>query len=154
MRRILIVLSLLLLGVGCVSATVEVPVTEQQQEDPAVILPNGNTVQVELADTYGKRLKGLSGQTELAEDAGLLFLHETADLHRYWMKDMLIPIDIIWIDQDRIVGFVEHAQPESPAITIYQPPVPVDKVLEVSAGFVEKNGLQVGDILDIQGISE
>ena len=137
-----IVLSLLLLGAGC--APVE----------PVVVFPNETVVHVDIANDIFQRRKGLSGRESLASDEGLLFLHDKLDYQRYWMKDMLIPIDILWIDGERIVGFVQDAQPEDPAETIYTSPSPVDKVLEVSAGFVFQNDLKIGDILDIVLVDE
>ena len=136
-------LFLVFLGAGCSCAN-----------HPFVALPNGTRVQVQIADDQSARVLGLSGIESLEQDQGLLFLHETTDTQRYWMKDMLIPIDLIWIDGNKVAGFVENAQPEKPPLTIYSSPVPVDKVLEVSSGFVAKNGLEIGDILDIELVDE
>jgi uncharacterized protein len=138
-----IMFSLLLLGTGC--ATVD---------ESTVEFPNGATVTVDIADDLFERTQGLSGRESLESNEGLLFLHEEHAVQRYWMKDMLIPIDIIWIDGEEVVGFVEAAQPEKPPLTIYESPVPVDKVLEVSSGFVTQNSVNIGDILDIQVATE
>lgn len=134
-----ILLSILFLGVGC---------TLPRQ--PIVVLPNGTVVGVEIADSDVERIAGLSGRAGLASGRGMLFLHEESAVQSYWMKGMAFPIDIIWIDGDEIVGFVEAAQPEEPPLTIYTSSEPVDKVLEVSSGFVAENGLKIGDILDIE----
>ena len=138
-----IFLCLVLLGAGCSSVN-----------GPVVSLPSGARVQVQIADDQFERMRGLSGTTSLEQNEGLLFLHESKEIQHYWMKDMLIPIDIIWIDGNEVAGFVEEAQPQEPPLTIYSSPVPVDKVLEVSSGFVEENGLKVGDILDIELLNE
>jgi len=118
--------------------------------EPIVIIPNGTILSIDIADDLFEREKGLGGREVLSDNEGLLFLHDSSAYQSYWMKDMLIPIDIIWIDRDRIVGYVQEAQPEDPPVTIYTSPQPVDKVLEVSAGFVLKNALKIGDILDIE----
>ncbi len=136
------VLSLLFFGAGCAPA------------EPVVVLPNDTIVHVRLADDSFERAQGLSDRASLPANEGLLFLHDEPGVQRYWMKDMLIPIDIIWIDGERIVGFVQDAQPEDPATTIYSSPAPVDKILEVSAGFVSQNDLKIGDILDIVLVDE
>lgn len=138
-----ILLSLLFLGSGCTTVM-----------EPIVIFPNGTIIRIDIADNRFEREKGLAGRESLADSEGLLFLHEELAWQTYWMKGMLIPIDIIWIDGKRVVGFVEHAQPEDPPVTIYSSPSPVDKVLEVSAGFVARNGLEIGDILDIELLGE
>jgi hypothetical protein len=116
----------------------------------SVRFSGGYSIHVELAQTPEEQEKGLSGHAQLGWDAGLLFLHERRAQQRYWMKDMLFPIDIIWIDGNTIIGFVEHAQPETPVSTIYTSPAPVDRVLEVRADFVRVYQIRVGDQLDIE----
>ncbi|MBI4437781.1 DUF192 domain-containing protein [Candidatus Uhrbacteria bacterium] len=114
-----------------------------------VTFVNGARVRVEVADTQAERVQGLSGHAPLGEEEGMLFLHEAKTIQGYWMKDMLFPLDIIWLDGATIVGFQENAPPENPAKTIYYSPVPVDRVLEVSAGFVAQNAVAIGDVLDV-----
>lgn len=133
-----ILFSILFLGVGC-----------STQSQPIVVLPSGTVITVEIAEDDTQRIRGLSGRAGLPSERGMLFLHEESTIQSYWMKDMGFPIDVIWIDGDRVVGFVEDAQPDEPPLTIYSSPVPVDKVLEVSSGFVAQNSLKIGDILDI-----
>ena len=119
-----------------------------------VRFPNGKEIFVDVARTQKQQLKGLSGRVFLAENEGLLFVHEKADYQSYWMKEMLFPIDIIWIANNQVVGFVQSTQPQEPPLTIYTSPVPVDKVLEVNAEFVQENSIKVGDILDIPSLNE
>ncbi len=119
------------------------------QQKSVVVFPNGTTVSIEIADDQIEREKGLAGRGSLSDSEGLLFLHNELATQTYWMKGMIIPIDIIWIKENSIVGFVQNAQPEDPPFTIYTSPEPVDKVLEVSVGFVDQNRLEIGDILDI-----
>ncbi|MCR4314196.1 MAG: DUF192 domain-containing protein [Candidatus Uhrbacteria bacterium] len=134
-----IFISLLFLGAGCTT-----------QSQPMVVLPNGTFVVVEIAQSDAQRIRGLSGRAGLPLGRGMLFVHEEPAIRSYWMKDMAFSIDIIWIDGDEVVGFVEDADPEEPPLTIYMSPKPVDKVLEVSSGFVAQNDLKIGDILDIE----
>lgn len=134
-----ILLTILFLGAGCTT-----------QSQPMVVFQNGTVVGVEIVESDAERARGLSGRAGLPSGRGMLFLHEEFTVQSYWMKGMEFPIDIIWIDGDEMVGFVENAQPEDPPLTIYTSPVPVDKVLEVSSGFVARNGLEIGDILDIE----
>jgi uncharacterized membrane protein (UPF0127 family) len=119
------------------------------RQSPVVIFPGG-TIVVEIADSEAERRSGLSGRAGLASGRGMLFLHEDSAVQSYWMKGMSFAIDIIWIDDDEIVGFVEEAQPEDPPETVYVSPGPVDKVLEVPAGFVALHALEIGAILDIE----
>ncbi|MBI4435093.1 DUF192 domain-containing protein, partial [Candidatus Uhrbacteria bacterium] len=85
---------------------------ESPKGESVVVLSNGAAVVVDIADDMFEREKGLSGRESLEADEGLLFLHDELEYQRYWMKDMLIPIDILWIDGERVVGFVQDAQPE------------------------------------------
>lgn len=122
----------------------------EERSSPTVTFANGTTVSVEIADTQAERVQGLSGHASLAQDEGMLFLHDEKQIQGFWMKDMLFAIDIIWIDGNTVVGFQEDAQPETPTRTIYYSPVPINRVLEVQAGFVARNEVKVGDVLDVE----
>ncbi len=110
--------------------------------------------EVEVADTLGARMKGLSGREVLGENEGMLFVFSSSGDQGFWMKDMKFSIDIVWIQDDEIVGFEENVQPVEGksvfGLKIYHPPEPVNKVLEVKAGMVKKYGFQAGDIIVIQ----
>jgi len=107
---------------------------------------NDIEILVEIADTPEKRAKGLSDRQSLPENQGMLFLFDKPDFHSFWMKDTLIPLDFIWIRDDKVVGITQNIKPEG-----YQPPhvlTPEEKinaVLEANAGFVKKSNLKVGD---------
>ena len=117
-------------------------------------LPSGeitigkNVFTVEMATTTLEEARGLSFRTSLAEGTGMLFTFQP-DIQNFWMKDMNFPIDIIWIANGRIAGFAENAPPQPGAqlweLTIYTSPKGVDRVLEVNAGTVAKDGINVGD---------
>lgn len=127
---------------------------QQQAFEPTLTLPDGEVIPLRIADSESERVQGLSGVDDLAEDEGMLFLFPEYEEQGFWMKDMLIPLDIIWIDGEEIVGLDLGTEPENPPETIYYSPVPVDKVLEVNAGFVDEFGLEIGDILDISEVEE
>ncbi len=109
---------------------------------------NGTKINVEFAETLNQRNKGLSGRKELPEKQGMLFIYDRPDYYSFWMKDMIIPLDFIWINQGKIIQINENILPQD-----YQPPktlVPkqkVDKVLEVNAGTAKKLNFRVGDIV-------
>ncbi len=104
---------------------------------------------LEIADTPQKIAKGLSKRNSLNENRGMLFILNSDTRPYFWMKDMNFAIDILWIDKFNIVGIEKNVQPEpgklDSELTLYQPPSPIDMVLEVNAGFAEKNGIKVGD---------
>ncbi len=103
-------------------------------------------INAEIADTPLKRAKGLSGRDGLPEKSGMLFIFENSGYHYFWMKDMLIPLDFIWINNSRVIDTKENVKPED-----YQPPKTlasqdeVNMVLEVNAGFVQKENIKIGD---------
>lgn len=111
-----------------------------------VIIGDNVVVKVDLAVTPAEQARGLSGREGLGEDEGLLFLLPTSREYGFWMKDMLFPIDILWIQDGVIIDITENAEvPTSPYnLPQYSPIGPVDTVLEVNAGFVDKHDLRLG----------
>ncbi len=115
----------------------------------------GNTTfDVEVASSTLARARGLSYREGLSEKTGMLFLFDNYDRYGFWMKDMNFALDMIWIKGDRVVSFSENAVPEPGkpmwSLKIYYPSEPVDKVLEVNAGTVQKDGIKVGDMVSIK----
>ncbi len=113
-----------------------------------VITIRDQQLMIEIARTGAEQERGLSGHAPLAANAGMLFPFPSGSMPGFWMKDMLFPIDMIWIADGRVVGFVERAAPDDrPTRTVYYPPQPISDVLEVAAGTVARLGVQVGDTL-------
>ncbi|MEK7066507.1 MAG: DUF192 domain-containing protein [Patescibacteria group bacterium] len=108
-------------------------------------------IEVEIVDTILSRERGLSGRNGLEKNQGMLFIFGMAAKHRFWMKDMKIPLDMIWIKGDRIVGITEQVHPDFQKsfwqLPIYYPPEAVDKVLEVPAGTVALHSWRVGSVV-------
>jgi uncharacterized membrane protein (UPF0127 family) len=109
----------------------------------------GVNIPVELADTEEKRRQGLSGKTSLPENDGMLFIFDPKSNPNFWMKNMNFPIDIIWISDKKVVRIDKNAEPEpntpDEKLKLYYSPGEIDHVLEVNAGFSDKNGLMIGD---------
>lgn len=100
-----------------------------------------------IADTESTRAQGLSGVSNMSDDAGMLFVFETTGTHGFWMKDMKFPLDLIWIDDAlKIVGISEHILPETYP-QIFSSNAPIRYVLEINAGIASENGLRVGDLI-------
>lgn len=104
---------------------------------------------VEVADNDEIRAKGLSGRDKLADDAGMLFIFEKPAFYSFWMKDMKIPLDFIWIKGDKIVDIGENIPVPNTLkleeLVTYTPKSAVDKVLEVNAGKAGRIGAKTGD---------
>jgi len=105
----------------------------------------GKILKVELALTSEEQEKGLSERKKINEDEGMLFVFNYTGQYSFWMKDMNFPLDIIWIDDDFKVVYIEkNALPESYPAT-FSPKVEAKYILEVLSQFSQKNNLKVGD---------
>lgn len=99
--------------------------------------------------TPEEREKGLSGVSALPENEGMLFVFEKEGRHGFWMKDTLISLDIIWINNNqKIVHIERNVRPESYPATYYSP-VPARFVVEVNAFFTSTFNINVGDKVTI-----
>ncbi len=105
-------------------------------------------IRVEIAHTAEARAQGLSGTTALNAGEGMLFVFDSDGQHAFWMKDMLIPIDIIWADVNGSVIHIEHALSPETYPQSFMPPLPARYVLEVPAGFALEHGIGVGSKLE------
>ena len=111
-----------------------------------VTTSTGEEIPVEVADTLKKRSLGLGERTSLKKGWGMLFVFEKRKPHRFWMKDMQFPLDIIWLDNHRIVHIIHNAKS---ANSKHEPevmtsPVPVNFVLEIAAGQAAKLRIKTG----------
>ncbi len=140
MKKLILLLELLVV-LALISPYVTVP-----REAPA---PAMSLATIEIADTAEERAHGLSGRAVIPDDFGMLFIFDEAGYYGFWMKGMLAPIDIIWVNEDgTIAGVSESISPDSyPAE--FQPPVPVRYVLEVRAGLSRERGYGPGTPLTL-----
>lgn len=121
---------------------------------PSACFENGVCLQVELARSDEERARGLMFRSSLPENAGVLFVFDTMEEHAFWMKNTLIPLDIVWLGSDgRVVGFREGLPPcEIPVCPVYSVGVPSRWVLEANAGFVAENGIRKGQRVLLQNL--
>lgn len=120
-----------------------------QESSPAakttdVWLGSGH-VWAEIVDTPESRSRGLSGRPSLDEGTGMLFVFEEDGMHGFWMKDMNFPIDMLWLDADKKIIFIAAGVPPESYPQTFAPSAPARYVLEVPAGWAERNGVRVGD---------
>lgn len=143
MRKFIIIGIILLLGVSAVFLLKRKDVEAERQ----IIRIGNQELSVEVADTIVKQVRGLSGHRPLKENEGMLFVYENPRILSFWMRDMRFPLDIIWIDGHKnIVGIVPDISPDT-FPQMFSSAVPVQYVLEVSAGWAELHGVVVGDQL-------
>jgi hypothetical protein len=104
-------------------------------------------LKAEVADSWIKKTIGLMGRKGLGEREGMLFVFGREGRLKFWMRNMLMPLDMIFISGDwRVADFVENAEPCGKLLCrSYKPEVPARYALEVRAGFVKKYGIGKGD---------
>jgi uncharacterized membrane protein (UPF0127 family) len=112
------------------------------------ILTSTATIQLnaEIADDAAERSAGLMNRANLPENGGMLFVFENEERHAFWMKDTLIPLDILFIDSAKKIVDIQAMIPcTSSSCKLYRSSAPAKYALEVNAGFVSMNGIRVGD---------
>jgi uncharacterized membrane protein (UPF0127 family) len=135
----------------------EETVVEEIQKDPRYnreISIGEAKLLVQIVRTPAELNKGLSGREKLAEENGMLFVYDGPQKVNFWMPDMNFPLDIIFLSSNEVV-YIEPNVP-NPAkdtpkeeLEIYSPNMPVDMALETVAGWTEKNGVEVGSVLEM-----
>ena len=155
MRKFFLLICLVLVGFTLFKYFTNSPPLPLNNAKPTIQIKDA-VYTVEIADTDTKRTQGLSGKKGLESNAGMLFLFDKKDTYAFWMKDMLFPIDIIWIDDDTIADISENVPIPLTATYLpkYGPKVPINRVLEVNAGEVKKNHIQIGDKVVLTLIKE
>ena len=108
---------------------------------------------VEVVDTADERALGLMNRESLPRFSGMLFVYDRPQPVAFWMKNTLIPLDILYFDTDRrLVSMQLNVPPcKGDPCPIYPSNAPARYVLEVSAGTAHRIGAQVGDELKIDG---
>ena len=106
---------------------------------------------VEVAVTPEQQERGLMHREHLATDGGMLFVSERPRVHTFWMKNTLIPLDMIFIGADRkIVGIVQNAEPQTlterrvDGLSLY--------VLEIGGGLSAQLGIRAGQEVELQAV--
>lgn len=141
--RILLLISLLFL-LGCVQPSNTNSTPLPPVDYPSVCIEE-KCVQVRLAETPAERQRGLMGVASLTDEEGMLFLWGEQGIYPFWMKDTLIPLDIIWIQEDGTITEITTLQPcETEFCPVHTPKGIARYVLEVNAGLMQKWNVQEG----------
>ena len=128
-----------------ITAENDEPVNENNE--PAFVIIKTEAVEVkvsvEVADNFEEHSKGLMFRESLPEDSGMLFVFQDNQPRTFWMKNTLIPLDIIFIDSDFLITNITQAVPckEDPC-SYYKSEGGAKYVLEVNQGFSENHGLK------------
>jgi uncharacterized membrane protein (UPF0127 family) len=121
---------------------------------PRIIFPDGFVIRVEIASDEPTREQGLMYRDHLADDAGMIFFFPKTDEYAFWMKNTLIPLDIIWLDEQKRVVHVGPNIPPCKADPCpnYPPNAQARYVLEVAAGVAPRHGIANGSVLRFAGL--
>lgn len=142
-RRFLVSAVFLLVIIGVVLI---MPANEAKKKHARVCFEN-NCFSTELASTPKEREQGLMFRNNMAQDEGMLFVFDQEGEYSFWMKNTLIPLDIIWLSEKKEVVFM--AQNSQPCLADDCPFINSENkaryVLELNAGGAEKIGLKTGD---------
>ena len=115
----------------------------------------GELFSLEIANQPEQWVQGLSGQQSMADNQGLLFIFPDYKQRSFWMKDMLFAIDILWLKDNEVVGFAKNVPPpplgtSDSDLESYISPLPINMVLEVVAGTVDRLDIEKGDIISLK----
>lgn len=102
------------------------------------------SLQASIADTETEREMGLSGTPYLPVGIVKLFVFERSAPWGFWMKDMLYPIDILWLDENKVVVHIEPQLSPDTYPTSYESPTPARYVIEVQSGFSLSHHIVLG----------
>jgi hypothetical protein len=107
---------------------------------------------VEIADSPSERQQGLMNRKALAADRGMIFIFPSDEVQHFWMKNTLIPLDMIFVNSGlEVVGVVPDAEPLT--LTERTVNIPSAYVVEVNGGFAAKNGIATGVHMGLRNIS-
>jgi len=110
------------------------------------VLINSTKISVEVADEPGEWQRGLQNRTFLAQDTGMLFVFPEAKEVTFWMKDTLIPLDMLFIDENGVIQSIRHdVMPckADPCQTYTQQNIKY--VLELPGTYAELKSFKTGD---------
>jgi uncharacterized protein len=148
----LLVAVLLLCAFQCDAKRTPPPALVQDANAPRVIFKDGFPVKVEIAADDENRAQGLMYRDHLADDRGMIFFFPQKGDYAFWMKNTIIPLDMIWIDEAKKVVHVAHDVPPCQAdpCPSYPPGAEAKYVLEVAAGVAAKHHVANGDVLTFE----
>lgn len=114
----------------------------------------GGVYHLWVADTEALRTKGLSGVKKLDPNGGLLMKFDRDDKWGIWMKDMHVPLDILWLNKDKkVIYIVKDARPDMSTNVTFIPKDEARYVIELPEGSVKKAGIKTGTVAEFDETS-
>lgn len=153
LRRGAALLSLLpaLLACGTLPGAAAGGAPEADPRRAVVRLPSGFQIEAEIADTAERVARGYMFRRRVKKDEGMVFVFPEPEFHSFWMKNTLVPLDILWMDEAFTVVHVEMSVPPCRAdpCPSYGPIRKVRYVLETRAGTARREGVKPGDVIHV-----
>ena len=116
-----------------------------------------NCFMVELATSQAQQELGLMNRTSLDKNSGMYFIFDKENDYPFWMKNTLIPLDMIWISGNpsagsgQVVFIAENVQPcKVENCPVIDPGVKAKYVLEINAGISAQDGIKIGDVVSVK----
>ncbi|TAN06935.1 MAG: DUF192 domain-containing protein [Rhodanobacteraceae bacterium] len=127
--------------------------TPATASSPGVTL-DGHTFSVEIATTPAEQEHGLMDRTSMPADHGMLFVFPDSEPRTFWMKNTLIPLDMLFFDANRkLVAIQADAQPcKADPCALFPSDTPARYVLELNAGTAARLGARIGDVITFSGM--
>ena len=158
MKKVLSSLVILGLLLGCSSnelAELDFQVSEASEGQmlpvEAIVKFENEQIELEVAQTPQQQATGLMYREVLPPDRGMLFPFEELRMARFWMKNVTIPLDMVFLRDDEIQAVIPNVPPctTTPCPT-YGPPMLVNQVIELPGGRAAELGLEAGDRITIE----
>jgi len=143
----------ILAGLGLIISSIPLAAISPNQTPPQNIFPSDSPAssdfEFEVVDTEETRAKGLSGRTEVPSNYGMLFVLPEPGTPGFWMNDMLVPIDILWINEAGVLVAVEENVSPDTYPKMFYPPSPISYVLETRPAEYKAQGWSIGDTIPL-----
>jgi len=126
--------------------------TAKKENNISKVCFNKKCFNVEIANTPKEHAIGLMNRKYLDSDSGMLFIFNAEDKYFFWMKNTLIPLDIIWLDKNKKIVFIkQNAKPcEADPCKTFGPNKNAKYVLEINNGLAEKIGIEEENYLEFR----
>ena len=112
---------------------------------------NGQIIQLEVAETPQQQAMGLMFRPELAANRGMLFSFSPARPVQFWMKNVAIPLDMVFLQDGVVRAIAANVPPCTTApCPVYGPDTAVDQVIELRGGRAAELGLEAGDPVTVE----
>jgi len=141
----LVKLSLILIIIASVILLFKLP---KKQSIPKIDIPiKDKFFSLEIAKSIIQKTKGLSGRNNLCPNCGMIFVYQTEFIYPFWMKNTLIPLDIIWIDKNGTVVDIIQAKPND--LSILTPKSKAQYIIELNKDTSTNLNLKIGDQIQV-----